>query len=112
MTMARREGIDQVVRFGVGWTIIAVGGVVVWVIFGTEDGLSLVAGPILLAPLLGAVVASVSPWSSPALVVAAVLTGVTAVLLLIGGIGLLFIPPAVLFTVGAVRGRRRRLPRA
>ena len=65
---------------------------------------------LLIPPTAGAIVALWKPWHRWATVMECVLTAVTAVITLIGGVGLLYVPSIALYLWAFVRSFRN--PRA
>ena len=96
---------DRLVVFAVAWTVTVVAGLLLWLLL---TGPKLVGGAILLAPLVGAVIVFLRPRSVLALVASCLLIGMAAVLLLIGGTGILFLPSLALLLAALVREFRRR----
>jgi hypothetical protein len=58
---------------------------------------------ILISPIAGALVALWKPWRRWVIAMACVLTAATAVITLIGGVGLLYVPSIALYLWGFVR---------
>jgi hypothetical protein len=84
------------------WTIAVSIGILVFVV---ETGIS--SGALILAlPVIAACLGLVAPRSLGALVVADFLLGATAVLLLIGWVGLLYVPPLVMFLIATASAAR------
>jgi hypothetical protein len=89
------------------WTAVVSAGLLAFVL---ATGIS--AGAVILVlPLSAAALAFAAPRSVAALAAADMLLGVSAVLLLIGGEGLLYVPPLVLLFVATARAGSRRAVR-
>lgn len=96
---------DRLVGIAVAWTVRVVAGLLLWLL---STGPKVVGGAILLAPVVGAVIAFIRPRSVLALVASCLLIGVAALLLLIGSTGLLFVPSLALLLAAIVREFRTR----
>jgi predicted branched-subunit amino acid permease len=96
---------DRLVGLAVAWTVAVVAGLLLWLL---STGPKLVGGAILLAPLVGVLIAFLRPRSVLALVAACLFISVAALLLLIGLTGFLFLPSLALLLAALVRELRRR----
>ena len=95
-------GGHRLARIAAIWTIAVSLGLLAFVM---ATGIS--SGALILAlPVTAACLGLVAPRSLGALVVADFLLGATAVLLLIGWVGLLYVPPLVMFLIATARAAR------
>jgi hypothetical protein len=95
-------GGHRLARIAAIWTIAVSLGLLAFVV---ATGIS--SGALILAlPVSAAGLGLVAPRSPGALAVADVLLAATAVLLLIGWVGLFYVPPLVMFLIATARAAR------